>query len=131
MVAADNPNAPQFVALLVAQEASSMRRKDRFVHADDLLIELFDNAIEMLSESKQVQFEDLANEQAGFSFARRGRRSLSVKYFERALQIYKDEWGSLAKYNWLKERSTRALAGLQDDETSKLYGRTISMEPQQ
>jgi hypothetical protein len=40
----------------------------------------------MLAENKQVQLKGLANEQAGFCFAKRGRRrSVSAKHFERAL----------------------------------------------
>jgi hypothetical protein len=48
------------------------------------------------------------NERAGFEFAERGRFTAAGVYFNRALHIYKHEWGTVAKYNHLKHASALA-----------------------
>jgi hypothetical protein len=39
---------------------------------------------------------------------------LAEPYFDRALELFKYEWGSTAKYEWLEEKSAKCLNALRD-----------------
>lgn len=60
----------------------------------------------------------MANERAGFAVAELGRLEEAESYFERALQLYKYDWGSIAKYEWLQKKSTLRLNDLRRNVTN-------------
>jgi hypothetical protein len=49
------------------------------------------------------------NEIAFFACAKRHMMTDAKMYLQRALHIYKEDWGSLAKYAWLSETSNAIL----------------------
>ena len=100
------PTAAAFFAFLGAMELALKKST-----SDAQLESSYDAAIMALSDASK-QYEGLANEHAGFAFARRSCRSKAESYFARAMQIYKDEWGSYAKYEQLQTKSFSALARL-------------------
>jgi hypothetical protein len=76
-----------------------------------------------MADCMLVYLEGLLNEKAGFDFlAKRGRVVDAQHCFRRAMDVYRDEWGSIAKYLWLRERSADALAEL---EANALLERTF------
>ena len=77
----------------------------------------YKRAIDAMVSEKLPHTEALANERAGFFQAKAGNRLEAVQYFERALRLYKYEWGSDAKHDWLLEASAKALGKSNDDES--------------
>jgi len=110
MVGAECPNAVPLLAFLVVQE-SMLRRGDM---TDAALRDVYDRGIVCLADAKLVHLEGVLNEKAGFAFARRGLRVEAERYFHRALHIYRNDWGAIAKYNWLQEMSRQSLISLPD-----------------
>jgi hypothetical protein len=63
-------------------------------------------------------FEGMANERAAFFQVKLGNRADAENYFvARAMELFKYEWGSITKYDWLKEESAKALAKIDEHET--------------
>lgn len=94
------PNTGAFVALLVAQELSVCKP-----HNATALTHAYRHAIKVSRCKKLVHIEALANEQAGFAFSRLKFYKESEAYIERAKSLYRDEWGSIAKCEWLRSQS--------------------------
>ena len=112
-----SPNAAPYLGVLNAEEAS-LRRST----SEAMLAKAYDTAIENLSKHKLVHVEGLLNEQAGFAFERLNRGAEAERYFDRAMHLYKDEWGSLAKYEWLKEKRAQQI---ESPEYASLVGDVI------
>ena len=53
--------------------------------------------------------EGLASERLAFYLAGVGKFDQASRYFSRAMRVYKDNWGSVAKYEWLKVASVQAM----------------------
>lgn len=69
--------------------------------------------------------EGIANQRAGFLFARRfGLRAEAESYFDRAKQLYRDDWGATAVYECLEERSGRCLSHLHHP-TTAIYSHRV------
>lgn len=133
MATIGNPNAPPYLAFLAAQEMTLVLNKSPRDVSRAKLTKAYDVAIQMLAERNLLQFEALANEQAGFAFARIGCLMEAQRYFGRALHIYEDEWGATAKYNWLQIQQAKCLTPLQEMENCdklRLFGTTITLQPQ-
>lgn len=94
------PNTGAFVALLVAQELSVCKP-----HNATALTHAYRHAIKVSRRKKLVHIEALANEQAGFASSRLKFYKESEAYIEKAKGLYRDEWGSIAKCEWLRSQS--------------------------
>lgn len=97
------PNV-RFVSLLHAEERSLQKRSEIGEIAS-----AYDTAIGDMADEKWVQFEALANERAGFVLAKRGGLTEARQYFGRALELYRNEWGATAKYEWLQDKCAQYL----------------------
>jgi Flp pilus assembly protein TadD len=87
----------------------------------------YTRAIDVMALEGLPHTEALANERAGFFLVKAGNRSEAVHYFARALQLYKYEWGSYAKHDWLLEASEKAL-GKSNYEESRILGEVINFD---
>ena len=99
-----SPNSAPFLTFLVAEEMASKRKSNPFDVANAYV-----QAISTMAERKWVHMEGLANERLGFYHAAQGRQDDAKICFARAMILYRDGWGSPAKYEWLKEMSVMAL----------------------
>lgn len=100
-----SPDAETLLVFISALEMTIKRKIDK-----QQLIDGFENAISHLSEKGNLCLEGLLVEQAGFDLAKRGHRTESRIYIDRALDIYQFKWCSVAKHEWLTERSARSYA---------------------
>ena len=122
-----NPNIPPFLALLSAEELSLKKSGSPFIATS------FNQAIKAFADAGLVNIEALANERAGFVFARKLKiRQLAVRYFDRALDIHQNDWGSIAKYEWLQHVSSKCLGALEQQGSIAepdfgVVGETISL----
>lgn len=124
MEAEGSLNATPLVAYLDAQEQAAEKGVDATtLHA------IFDRGLNCLAESQFIPFEALLSEKAGFAFARLGLRSDATTYFDRALNIYKYQWGATAKYNWLLEKSEYAMITLREQAVAGPCGTSIVVTP--
>lgn len=96
----------RFVSLLHAEEKSLPNKRLEI----GAITSVYNTAIEDMVDEKLVQTEALANERAGFILAGRGWQTEARPYFRRAMDLYLNEWGATAKYEWLKEESAKYLA---------------------
>ena len=109
------PNGGAFLSLLDAEDLSVRRHaKTQDVTA------AYARAIDAMALDGLPHTEALANERAGFFQVKTGNRSEALKYFERALYLYKYEWRSDAKHDWLLEASAKALGNHKNEESSIL-----------
>ena len=106
------PNASAFLMLLDAEDQSVQKRM-----VPDEVSAAFRQAIDKMAAEGFPHFEGLANERAAFFQVKLGNRADAENYFARAMELYKYEWGSIAKYDWLKEKSAKALVKLDEHET--------------
>lgn len=98
------PNASPFIALLCAEELA-------FTKATAAMLSVaYNRAISVLAADRWVHMEALANERAGFVFAELGEGVDAETYFDRALHLYQNGWGAIAKYQYLREQKAVALS---------------------
>jgi hypothetical protein len=100
------PNASVAIALLDAYEATVHKSSD---NNDSAMLRTFTDCLSIVSESGRLNEEASLNEIAFFACARRNMVTDAQMYLQRALHIYKEDWGSLAKYAWLTETSNAML----------------------
>ena len=98
------PNSTAFLTFLVAEELSA---KGKAKTSD--VVAAYDRAIGDMAELTWVNWEGLANERVGFHLIRVGNLDQAKLYFDRAMELYRYEWGAIAKYEWLREKSEQAL----------------------
>lgn len=98
----DCPNNPGPYSLLTAEDLSVQKhsRKEKVLAA-------YDDAIIAMHDQKWFHFEGTANERAGFYALSVGDCELAAQYFDKAMTLYHDKWGAVAKYEWLKEQVAR------------------------
>ena len=104
------PNASAFLTLLDAEELAVRKSV-----APGKVSDAYNVAIAAMDAEQLCHIEALANERAGFFQAKVGNRAEAEKHFERAMKLYKYEWGAIAKHDWLKEESVKVLAGLHEN----------------
>ena len=109
-----SPNSVPFLHLLTAQEMASRRKSNACDNVNAYM-----QAISTMAEAKWVHMEGLANEQLAFYLSGIGRRGEAKAFFASAMQLYRDGWGSAAKYEWLQEMSALALENDQEGLCSK------------
>jgi hypothetical protein len=97
----DCPNSKPLLTVLAAEELSLVST----VNLPNYEIAVT-SAAEVCSEAGLVQYTALVYERAGFTFAKNGNVAMAKEYFNRALVLYDEEWGSLAKCEWLTEQGT-------------------------
>lgn len=97
MVSEGSPDAVPFYAFVSTMEVSVQKKA---VNINELM-NVYNRALSVIAATGACHMEGLMNEQAGFDLAQRGHVSEANVYFERALDIYKNRWGSNAKYEWL------------------------------
>ncbi|KAI2505379.1 PhoQ sensor [Fragilaria crotonensis] len=99
-----SPNSTPFLTLLAAEELSS-RGKAK----PEKVVAAYSRAIGAMAATGWANMEGLANERVGFYMVRVGDLDLASAYFDRAMHLYRYEWGALAKYEWLLEQSEQLL----------------------
>jgi predicted ATPase len=105
-----SPNSQPFLMLLTAEEMSSRAATKGLVQKDEAIVNAYNDAIGAMAEVAWPNMEGVANERVGFYLVRVGDVDLAQKYFDRAMYLYKYEWGAVAKYEWLLEHSNLAIA---------------------
>ena len=91
------PDASSYLTLLDAEDLSVRKSI-----APDTVTAAYQRSIDAATGNPRS--EALANERAAFFQVKLGNRADAERYFERALELYKYDWGSIAKYDWLKEK---------------------------
>jgi hypothetical protein len=110
------PNASVANAVLDAYEATARTSSD---NNDDAMLRSFTECISIVANSGRVNDEADINEIAFFACARRNMVTDAQRYLQRALHVNREDWGSVAKYAWLKETSSAILAGLSCEARTK------------
>lgn len=117
------PNVAPYLVFLEVELASRRPSID-----EAKLRTMYDKGIARMAESNLVHLEGMLNELAGFDFVNRGRHTDAQRYFRQGLNIYKNKWGAIAKYLWLRERSAMAFEANEDNEMERtLYGQCIKV----
>jgi hypothetical protein len=119
------PNATPLEAFLVTQDLARAQHID-----DEKLYNVYEQGIQQMADADLVHLEGLLNEKAGFHFAKRERWAEAERYFDRAMSIYRHDWGATAKYNWLEEKRGPVLMAIRDFEqpgATLPYGSTIEV----
>jgi hypothetical protein len=93
--AVGSPNVSAFLVFLKAEELS-LRARD--VKA---LVSIYSDAIDAMKVERFVHLEALANERLGVILSSFGCHEESTTYLDEALRLCRDEWGAIAKYEWL------------------------------
>lgn len=93
-------DASLYVDLLEAEDLSTRRSP-----SVEVIVAAYDHAILVMARQKRDHLEALANERAGFALASKLPID-SDTYFERAMCLYKYQWGAIGKYEWLKWKVT-------------------------
>ena len=114
--------ASAFLTLLDAEELSVRKSM-----APDTVAAAYNRAIQAMAAEGFPNLEGLANERAAFFKVKLGDREQARKYFERAMKLYKYEWGAIAKCNWLKEESAKALARKNETEPGVVVDRVVGL----
>ena len=98
-----NPNVASFLLFLEAEELAL--KKSRNITT---VVAAYTNAIDTMHSEGFIQREALANERLSEVLFLLGWHTLSKQYLDRSLQLYRDEYGAMAKYEWLlNERNVR------------------------
>ena len=105
-------NVSAYLKLLDAEELSV-----RKLTAPRIVSVAYDRAIDAMAAAGRPHMEALANKRAAYFQVKQGNRAEAQKYFERAVHLYKYEWGGNAKHDWLTEESTAALSTIGDNKT--------------
>jgi hypothetical protein len=101
------PNASVAIALLDSYETAVLKSS---YNPDSTMLRTFTDCLAIVAKSGRVNEEASLNEIAFFACAKRNMMSDAQRYLQRALHIYKEDWGSLAKHAWLTETSNAILA---------------------
>jgi len=109
VAAIGSPNAIPFLPFLDAEELAVRKSL-----VPTVVSAAYTKAIDVMKSADLVHLEAYANERAGFYHARLENRSAAETHFNRAMELYRFEWGSIAKYEWLAEKSQKALSRLDD-----------------
>jgi predicted ATPase len=108
-----SPNSTPFLTLLAAEEMSA-RGKAK----PDEVVAAYDRAIGAMAATGWTNMKGLANERVGFYMVRVGDLDRASSYFDRAMYLYRHEWGALAKYEWLLEKSEQLLGDCGESRSS-------------
>ena len=98
-----------YVAFLAAEEISVRTSTD-----DATLIATYNRGIEIAAEDCHFHVEGFLSERAGLACARRQRYIEAERYFQRAMYLYKNEWGAVAMHHQLQCKSALILQAISD-----------------
>jgi predicted ATPase len=98
------PNAQAYLSFLHAEDLAV--RKSATSHA---VTAAYNTAIESFITVGFPHTQAMALERAGFFQAKRGNRDEATLYFQKALDLLYNTWGSIARHDWLVEQSESAL----------------------
>ncbi|KAI2512185.1 histidine kinase [Fragilaria crotonensis] len=111
------------LATAVSRGCANAHLYPSFLDAEDLAIRkssssrsvsaAYNTAIEKFVTVGFPHMEAYACERAGFFQAKLGNRDDATYYFQKALDLYYNAWGSIARHDWLVEHSERALARIE------------------
>ena len=120
-----SPNCTPFLTFLDAEELAANRKSK----TSDVVFK-YDQAISAMAELNWSNWEGLANERVGFHLVRADNFDQAKLYFDRAMELYRYEWGAIAKYEWLREKSEEALSDStkQPGERESVVGNIIHVE---
>ncbi|KAI2507053.1 PhoQ sensor [Fragilaria crotonensis] len=122
-----SPDSIPFLMLLTAEEMSSKGKA-----TPEQVVASYYRAIAAMAATGWANMEGLANEKVGFYLARVGDLDRASAFFDRAMHLYRYEWGALAKYEWLLEQSELAMGrrgGWQCPLPREIVGRHICCSP--
>ena len=91
-----SPNVSAYLVLLEA-ERQSLKSRDTAT-----LVAAYNKAIDAIQAERFVHFEALANERLSVVLTQLGRRELAETCLDRAMHLFKYQWGAIAKYEWLR-----------------------------
>lgn len=114
------PNVSAYLKLLDAEELSV-----RKLTAPRIVSVAYDRAIDAMAAAGRPHMEALANKRAAYFQVKQGNRAEAEKDFERAVHLYKYEWGGNAKHDWLTEESIAALSTIGDNKTGVVLGGVV------
>ncbi|KAI2505961.1 PhoQ sensor [Fragilaria crotonensis] len=101
-----SPNGKPFLSFLEAHKLAAKRSS----RPDDVIV-AYKRAISAMAERSWLHMEGLANERLAFYLAGVGMFDQARPCFDRAMWLYSDDWGSIAKYEWLKGARVQAMSG--------------------
>jgi histidine kinase len=125
--ASNCPNSGPLLTLLIAEELSTKRTTKALLEAT------YNTSIKAMSDAGLVQMQALANERAGFIFSTFSDHFMAKTYFQRAMSLYRDAYGAVAKHDWLQETAERLLGAIDSSNgirRASWVGNTISVEQQ-
>ena len=108
------PNATAYLSFLEAEDLAV--RKSSRPHD---VSAAYKTAIGMLVSEGFPHTEAYARERAGFFHAKVGNREEAASCFRRALELYRDDWGAIARHDWLMEKSEVALRRMKVTEKTR------------
>ena len=101
--AVGSPNVSAFLVFLEA-ESQSLKSRD-----PASLVAAYNKAIGAMKAERFVHLEALANERLSIVLAPLGCHELVETYLDRAIYLYKYQWGATAKCEWLRARRSLRL----------------------
>jgi hypothetical protein len=116
-----SPNVSAYLLLLDAVEASVQSGANT-----STIYPKFSAAIEAMAAENWPHMEALTNELAGFAFVENNAFFEAEGFFERALELYANDWGAHAKFRWLREKSRQAMVGWHTQGNAKSYNKLLS-----
>jgi predicted ATPase len=117
------PSASPPLAFLIALEASLSSK-----HASESEVRAaYESGIAALVESKNSNWEAPLNARAGFDFTKRGNFVQAEVYFKRALDVYENDYGAIAKFNQLSRSSALAMKRRPETNAHPISGTCISI----
>jgi hypothetical protein len=120
------PNTSSLLCLLAAEEVACTSNSRHRSHGKVDAVVLYQRAIDTMANVEWVHLEGLANERLAFYLARHDRQDEAREHFRRAMILYRDKWGSLAKYEWLHSQS-RVFMGLEEESHQSRVGDIIDL----
>jgi predicted ATPase len=103
-----SPDAPSYLSFLDAEDLAV--RKSATPGA---VAAAYNAAIGKLATAGFLHTQAHALERAGFFHAKVGEYDDAAYYFQKALHMYYNTWGCIARHDWLVEQSERALARME------------------
>ncbi|KAI2491578.1 hypothetical protein MHU86_22983 [Fragilaria crotonensis] len=98
------PDAPSYLSFLDAEDLA-IRKSAK----PGAIVDAYNTAIDKLASAGFPHTEAYAVERAGFFQAKLGKYDDASIYFQKALRLYYDTWGSIARHDWLVEQIEIAL----------------------
>jgi len=96
------PNAVANVAILRAENISV-----RMTESVDMVLATYGHAISVIALEKRPHLEAIANERAANFLVHQGMMPEAKLFFDRAIQLYRDDWGSPTMSDFVEEKCAK------------------------